>query len=44
MNQNIQDIVVDKDVRCPNCGGEMKIISSNKGKSSFQCENCGYRL
>ncbi|MDR1722269.1 MAG: hypothetical protein LBR24_04385 [Methanobrevibacter sp.] len=44
MNHNIQDLVVDKDVKCPKCGGEMKKTGQIGGKSKFKCINCGYDL
>jgi len=44
MNNKIKDLVVDKDVKCPLCGGEMKNCGSIKGKTRFCCENCGYKL
>ena len=44
MNNKVKDLVVDKDVRCPLCGGEMKKSGSLKGKSKFKCVICGYEL
>ena len=44
MNGKIQDFVVDKDVKCPLCGSEMKKCSEIKGKSQFCCIKCGYKI
>lgn len=44
MNDKIKDIVVDKDVKCPLCGDEMKKCGTIKGKSQFCCVNCGYKI
>ena len=44
MQENIGDFVVDKDIKCPKCGGEMKKSSSINGKSHFKCEKCGHTI
>jgi len=44
MNNEIKDLVVDKDVKCPLCGSEMKKYSALKGKSQFCCVKCGYKI
>lgn len=44
MQKEVQDFVVEKDVKCPICGGEMKKCGSQKGKSKFCCVNCGYEI
>jgi len=44
MNNKLQDLVVEKDVKCPVCGEEMKECGSLKGKTKFCCVKCGYKL
>ncbi|KZX16112.1 hypothetical protein MBCUT_10890 [Methanobrevibacter cuticularis] len=44
MNKEIKDLVVDKDVNCPLCGGYMKECGSKNGKTIFCCVSCGYKL
>lgn len=44
MNNEIKDFVVDKDVKCPLCGGEMKKSRTIKGKTIFKCNICGYEI
>jgi len=44
MNNEIQDFVVDKDVKCPLCGEKMKKCDSLKGKTVFCCVKCGYKI
>jgi transposase-like protein len=44
MENEISDLVVDKDVKCPLCGGEMKKYRSVKGKTEFCCVVCGYKI
>lgn len=43
-NDMIQDLVVEKDVKCPHCGGKMKKCESLNGKSEFCCVSCGYKI
>ena len=44
MTDEIQDFVVDKDVRCPLCGGKMNKCGALKGKTVFCCVKCGYKI
>lgn len=44
MEDKIKDLVVDKDVNCPRCGGKMKKYGSLNGKSKFCCVNCKYEI
>ncbi|MBX7076016.1 MAG: hypothetical protein K1X33_01715 [Methanobacteriaceae archaeon] len=42
--EHIGDLVNEKDVKCPQCGGEMKKTPSKNPKTKFKCKNCGYEL
>ena len=39
--EHIGDLVNEKDVKCPQCGGEMKKTPSKNPKTKFKCKNCG---
>ena len=44
MNNEIKDLVVGKDVKCPICGGKMKKCGSLKGKTIFCCVDCKHEI
>ncbi|MDL2270435.1 hypothetical protein LJC03_01350 [Methanobrevibacter sp. OttesenSCG-928-I08] len=44
MKHNIQEIANEKDIKCPICGNDFKKNISPKGKSIFECINCGYKI